>query len=123
LFRSTTYFMRGFGRGGVKVFIDGIEVVDPSDIDRGLQLQHFPLAGVERIEVLKGAQGALYGADASGGVILITTSKDSKSTVRAGYASHETWNGGFQTSAKQNDFILRASGDLITSEGISAYNQ
>src|SRR5690606_26095188 len=119
---TSTYFLRGYGRGQVKVFIDGIEVVDPSDIDRSLQLQHFPIAGVEKIEVLKGVQGALYGADASGGVILITTKSDESSSVRGSIASHETWSGGFSTQAKQGDWRIQASGDVISSEGISAYN-
>lgn len=120
---TSTYFLRGYGRGQVKVFIDGIEIVDPSDIDRSMQLQHFPLAGVEKIEVVKGVQGALYGADASGGVILITTKDEGRSTVRGGIASHETWSGGFSTQAKQGDLRIQASGDVISSEGISAYNE
>lgn len=120
---TTTYFLRGFGRGGVKVFIDGVEIVDPSDIDRGLQLQHFPITGVEKIEVIKGAQGALYGADASGGVILITTSKTDRSNVRASLSTHETWSGGFQTQATQSTWRLRASGDVYSTEGISAFNE
>lgn len=119
---NTTYFLRGQGRGQVKVFIDGVEVVDPSDIDRSLQLQHFSLAGVEKIEVIKGGQGALYGSDTSGGVILITTDKSALSSFRGAIASHETWSGGFQTQAKQGDLKFMASGDLITTEGISAYN-
>jgi len=119
---NTTYFMRGQGRGQVKVLIDGVEVNDPTDIDRSVQLQHFALSNISRIEVIKGAQGALYGADSAGGVILITTKKDQSSSMNASYGSHETWSGGFYTSAKQGDFRLRASGDLISSEGISAYN-
>tara|TARA_R110000868_G_scaffold72133_5_gene210413 strand:+ start:6280 stop:8031 length:1752 start_codon:yes stop_codon:yes gene_type:complete len=119
---NTTYFMRGLGRGQVKVLIDGIEINDPTDIDRSVQLQHFAVSNIERIEVLKGASGALYGADSSGGVILITTKKDLTSTLSASYGSHETWGGGFYTSAKQGDWRIRASGDLVSSEGISAYN-
>tara|TARA_R110000868_G_scaffold117600_15_gene312587 strand:+ start:87416 stop:89140 length:1725 start_codon:yes stop_codon:yes gene_type:complete len=119
---NTTYFMRGQGRGQVKVIIDGVEINDPTDIDRSVQLQHFALSHISRIEVIKGAQGALYGADSAGGVILITTKRDQHSSMNASYGSHETWSGGFYTSAKQGDFSVRASGDLISSEGISAYN-
>ncbi len=120
---TSTYFLRGFGRGQVKVFLDGVELTDPTDIDRGLQLQHFSLAGIKRIEVLKGAQGALYGADASGGVILLTTDDDNQSNVHAGFASNETWDGGFYTQAKQSGWSAHLSGSFLTSEGISAYNQ
>lgn len=120
---TSTYFLRGFGRGQVKVYLDGIEISDPTDIDRGLQLQHFPLTGIKRIEVIKGAQGALYGADASGGVILLTSDDSTKSKMHAGIASNETWSGGFYTQAKQGDWAIKGSGDLVSSDGISAYNE
>lgn len=120
---TSTYFLRGFGRGQVKVFLDGIEISDPTDIDRGLQLQHFPLTGIKRIEVIKGSQGALYGADASGGVILLTSDDSARSKLHAGIASNETWSGGFYTQANQGDWVIRGSGDLLTSDGISAFNE
>lgn len=120
---TSTYFLRGFGRGQVKVYLDGVEISDPTDIDRGLQLQHFPLAGIKRIEVIKGAQGALYGADASGGVILLTSDDSKASRVYAGIASNETWSGGFYTQAKQGHWSIRGSGDFVSSDGISAYNE
>lgn len=120
---TSTYFLQGQGRGQVKVFIDGVEIVDPSDIDRSMQLQHFSTAGVKRIEVIKGGQGALYGADASGGVILITTDETITSNMRASYGSHDTWSGGAKTATSFGDYQLHFDGDLISSDGISAYNE
>ncbi len=118
-----TFFLQGQGRGQVKVFIDGVELVNPADIDRSAQLQHFSTAGVKRIEVIKGGQGALYGADASGGVILITTDDSVSSNMRAGLGSHNTWSAGAQTGAAFDDFTLHFDGDFITSDGISSYNE
>ncbi len=120
---TSTYFIRGFGRGQVKVFLDGVELTDPTDIDRGLQLQHFSVTGLKRIEVLKGSQGALYGADASGGVILLTSDDSDSSNMYAGIASNETWSGGLYTQARQDDWRIRFNGDFVTTEGISAYNE
>lgn len=120
---STTYFLRGFGRGQVKIYLDGVEIVDPSDVDRSMQLQHFPLSGLKRIEVIKGSQGALYGADASGGVILLTTDDEVSASLYTSFASNETWSGGFYARDSTKDWSLMVSGDLILSEGISAYNE
>ncbi len=50
----------------VAVIVDGVEETDPEEFAQELY-------NVQQIEVLKGAQGALYGRDAIGGAIIITT--------------------------------------------------
>jgi iron complex outermembrane receptor protein len=60
-----------FGLSYPKIYIDGIEVANP------LIVQQFDPATIERLEVIRGPQGAaLYGADANGGVINIVTRHD-----------------------------------------------
>jgi iron complex outermembrane receptor protein len=54
----------------VAVYVDGFYTPSATDINMGL-------ANVAGIEVLKGPQGALYGRNATGGAILITTLKPS----------------------------------------------
>jgi iron complex outermembrane recepter protein len=54
------------GESPVAVVVDGVQEVNPAQFTQ-------ELFDVERIEVLRGPQGALYGRDAEGGAILITT--------------------------------------------------
>ena len=68
----TSVFIRGADANHTEVLIDGVEANDPSqndayDFGQGLT------AGVDRIEILRGPQSSLYGADALGGVVSITT--------------------------------------------------
>jgi iron complex outermembrane recepter protein len=57
-----------FGASAPKVYIDGVEVANP------LVLTQLRPETVDRVEVIRGPQGsALYGADAIGGVLQITT--------------------------------------------------
>jgi vitamin B12 transporter len=72
---QTSVFMRGTNSSHVKVLIDGIDVSDPSTANRTFDFGHLQTYDIERIEVLRGPQSGLYGADAIGGVISITTKK------------------------------------------------
>src|SRR6185437_3708679 len=72
---QTAIFMRGTNSNHVKVLIDGIDVGDPSIPNGAFDFAHLLADDIERIEVLRGPQSGLYGSDAIGGVISITTKK------------------------------------------------
>ncbi|MFO1012950.1 MAG: TonB-dependent receptor [Caulobacteraceae bacterium] len=55
------------------VVIDGVPQNDPSSPAGGYDFANLDLADVDRIEVLSGPQGSLWGSDAIGGVISFTT--------------------------------------------------
>ena len=66
---STTQLrMRGAEGNHVLVLVDGVEVNDGAQADE-FNWAHMSTAGVERIEVVRGAQSALWGSDAVAGVI------------------------------------------------------
>jgi vitamin B12 transporter len=72
---QTSVFMRGTNANHIKVLIDGIDVSDPSNPARSFEFGHLLAADIERIEVLRGPQSGLYGADAVGGVISVITKR------------------------------------------------
>ena len=65
--------MQGLERNRVLVLVDGRRVI--GRFSQALNGDTLPLANVERIEIVKGPQSALYGSDALGGVINIITKK------------------------------------------------
>lgn len=91
----TSVFMRGTNSNHVKVLIDGIEANDPSTPNRSFDFGSMLTDDIERIEVLRGPQSGLYGANAMGGVISITTKRGEgppKATARVEAGSHGTFN-------------------------------
>lgn len=55
-----------------RIQLDGIDIADPSSPQISPRIEHLLSEGIQRIEVLRGPQGLMYGADA-GGVVAITT--------------------------------------------------
>jgi outer membrane receptor for ferrienterochelin and colicins len=66
--------INGLDPSYTKILIDGIPMY--GDIGGAFPLDNIPLQQIERVEVLKGASSALYGADAIGGVINFITRKN-----------------------------------------------
>ncbi len=75
--------MRGFGdnaTNNVLIMIDGQPLLNP---DLGaIDFNSLPLSDIERIDILPGSAGVLYGDQAVGGVINIITKKPHKFAVR-----------------------------------------
>ncbi len=64
--------IRGAEANHALVLIDGVEANDPAASDE-FNFAHLLSAGIERVEILRGPQSALWGADALAGVVNIIT--------------------------------------------------
>jgi vitamin B12 transporter len=69
---QTQVRVRGAESNHILVMIDGVEANDPASGD-DFRFEHMQTADVERIEIVRGPQSALWGTDALAGVINIIT--------------------------------------------------
>ena len=75
--KVSNVYVRGESGYRTLVLLDGVNVADPTNTQVTTQFQHLLADDVERIEVLRGPQGMMYGAGA-GGVINIITKRASQ---------------------------------------------
>ncbi|MBS1181451.1 MAG: TonB dependent Vitamin outer rane receptor [Proteobacteria bacterium] len=121
---TTSMQMRGLGARYVLVRVDGIDVSDPTQPQAGPNLENLLLGNVERIEVLRGSQSALYGGTAVAGVIDITTrTADEKGihhTASVGGGSYGTGVARYGLSAATDAFEMAASFQRFQTSGFSS---
>jgi vitamin B12 transporter len=114
--------IRGASSGQTLVLIDGVPVGDPSTTDGSFNFAYLDTENIDRIEVLKGPQSVLWGSDAIGGVVSISTKQPDAGlggSAFGEYGSYNTFRGGASVgnSNDMGDFRVAATG--ITSDGIS----
>ncbi|WP_180127900.1 TonB-dependent receptor domain-containing protein [Rhodoferax sp. BLA1] len=71
---TTSVFLRGGNTQHTAVYLDGVRL-DAQSGSGGVAWESIPLAQIDRIEVLRGPAGAVYGSDAINGVIQLFTRK------------------------------------------------
>lgn len=92
------------GSKNVLILVDGVRMTPVGGGDRAINMNLIKnMDNIERIEVLKGAAGVLYGSDAAGGVINIITKKDreNKTTLKASGGSFDKKNYHFSNSGTE----------------------
>lgn len=126
--QNTQVRMRGFTTKHVLTIIDGVKITNPAEFDNQFGVEHVMLDQIERIEVLRGPQSGLYGADAVAGVINIVTrrgSGDPDLRLSGMVGSNDTFelSAGSQGGLMQDRLGYNVSVSLFDTGGISLASQ
>jgi vitamin B12 transporter len=83
---TASVFLRGADSYQTMVLIDGVPVDDPSGTQSAFDFGRLLATDIQKVEILRGPQSTLYGGDAIGGVINITTARKTDGFAASGFA-------------------------------------
>jgi len=119
---TTNVYLRGFDSKRTLVLIDGIRYNDVTSLS-GAPFEHLMISDIAQIEVIKGPQSGIWGADATAGVINIITQKAQEGFhfgASQEFGSFETTKTQANLSYKNDKVSLKASHANTDTEGFSA---
>lgn len=119
--QSAGVLIRGVGSQGTVVLIDGVRV--GSATLGQVAFDSISLSQIDRIEVLRGPASSLYGADAVGGVVRITTLRGqgpASASARLAVGGYDSFEGDAAVSGSTARFDYAASVSVEGSDGVSA---
>jgi len=120
--KTTSVFLRGGNSGHVLVLVDGVRV--GSATTGQFDWAHVSTSDIERIEIVRGAQSSLYGADAMAGVIQIFTQRGKKETqvsIQSDAGSYATSTAAMRVKGQTKEGVSYAlSVDMLRTAGVSA---
>ena len=119
---SSSLYLRGMDSRSTLVLIDGVRYNDPTGLS-GAPYEHIMADNIGQIEVVKGAQSGIWGADAAAGVINIITKKPKDGvhgTAHIENGSFKTNRYGATFSAKTDFSTVRVSHNVVNTDGFTA---
>lgn len=120
--QNTQVRLRGFTTKHVLVMIDGIKLNNAAESSNQFGINNLLLDNVERVEVLRGPQSGVYGADAVAGVIHVITRRPEgpmQWRANAGYGSHNTAELGLSADGEAGAFSYLFGASYLSTDGIS----
>jgi outer membrane cobalamin receptor len=114
----TSIFTRGGESDFTLVLVDGVRA---NAFGGGIDLSQVPLHDVERIEVVRGPQSALFGSDAIGGVVQIITRSGGHPSARLQVegGSRATRRVAGATTGEVNGLRWQAGGNYVEDDGFT----
>jgi len=120
---QTSLRIRGAEAEQTLVLIDGVRVNDPSSPGGAFDFGNLLAGGIERVEVLRGADSVPWGSQAIGGVVNIVTQQPAAGLQARGnveYGYHDTFDANAALSGKTGPVSAAVTGGFYRSDGISA---
>ena len=108
----------GSGASRTLVLADGVPLNDP--FGNWVYWNRIPVAAVDRVEVVRGATGDLYGAGALGGVVQLLTLAPNRTRGRASFdgGTHDTVRGSLFAAGERDGWHASGAYEGVKTDGV-----
>ena len=111
--------IRGASSDKTLVLIDGVPQNDASDPNGAYDFSQLNLANIEKIEILQGPQSSIWGSDAIGGVISLTTREEDGWRAPGEGGTLNTFDGSAAIGQSTDTYAAGARFSGYRSDGVS----
>lgn len=118
---QTSLFVRGANSQQLVVTLDGVRLADVAAPSAGFDIGTLTTAGIGKIELLRGSNSVVWGSDAIGGVLALTSAEFIGARAGIEYGANNTLTADAALGTSGNGYGLTVSGGHVRSDGISAY--
>lgn len=115
---TTSVFVRGANSEQLLVLIDGVRVEDVAAPSGGYDFGNLVSGGVGKVELLRGSNSVVWGANAIGGVLAITSREIDGAEASVEGGSHASWDANASVGIKREDYALSLDGGFAGTSGI-----
>ena len=124
--QPASVFIRGAESAQSLVLIDGVRINDPGDVGGGFDFGALTIGQFDRVEVVRGSSGVLWGSRAIGGVINFITPRPTEewhARAQAEYGWRDQKQAGASAAGKLGPVGLTLGVNWLKGDGFSAFDE
>lgn len=112
--------IRGANAEQVLVMIDGIRVADVAAPGGGYDFGNLAVGGIGKVELLRGSNSVIWGSEAIGGVVAVTSRQVDGIEASAEYGARDTFDGQVNAGLSGDTYGITLNGGYTRTDGVSA---
>lgn len=117
---QTSLFVRGANSEHVLVLVDGVRLNDVSSPKGANDFATLQTGGIGRVELLRGSNSVVWGSEAIGGVLAVTTREFNGVEANAEGGSYNTFSGSAVAGLAGDRGAISVTGGYDRTDGVSA---
>ncbi|QGN54301.1 TonB-dependent siderophore receptor [Novosphingobium sp. Gsoil 351] len=112
--------VRGADAEQLLVLIDGVRVADVASPGGGFDFGNLLAGGIDKLELLRGSNSVVWGSQAVGGVLAITSRELDGADASAEYGAHDSFDGSVAAGLAGDSYAITLNGGYNRTDGVSA---
>lgn len=116
---TTSLFVRGANSAQLLVLVDGVRVADVASPGGGYDFGNLMTGPIGRVELLRGSNSVVWGSEAIGGVLALTSRDVNGVEASAEYGARDTFDGQASAGLSGDRYGITVNGGYTRTDGIS----